>query len=79
MGKAKWQLKWLFMDVRDDQVTEVYAYVEAAGDAPLTVQGCHHKTFPARTALTEILEQHVGEIPLWPLDAPPFTFDSRSK
>jgi hypothetical protein len=79
MGKAEWQLKWLFVDTRDNQVTEVYAFINAVGDAPIGVQGCHHKTFPARTALTEILEKHTADIPLWPLAPPPFAFASRGR
>ena len=58
--------------ILEPELLQVYVLVEATGDTPLTVQGWHHKTFPASTNCIEALASFIYESPLlWPLDAPP--------
>ena len=43
--------------VIEGELTEAYVFVEADGDAPIGVQGWHHKTFPASMSVKDILER----------------------
>lgn len=57
--------------VFENQLTHCYILVNAIGDCPITLQGWHHKTFPASLSAIDILTHHVaGEYLMWPLDAP---------
>ena len=62
-------------DVRDAQMTECYVLIKNLScDGLLGVQGWHHKTFPSRMSVLDIITAwHAGkETPLmWPQKAPP--------
>lgn len=70
MGKCSSIIEEMRFDVREEQMTKVYVLVRAEGDCPLGVQGWHHKAFPARIPVIEILEKHFDDYLLWPLGAP---------
>lgn len=55
-----------------NELTQCYVLCEAGGDAPLGVQGWHHKTFPPSISVAEILQGMFGPdgCILWPLNAP---------
>jgi len=72
MADAGYQFKWLMVDTSDEQVTHVYVWLEALGDCPVHVQGWHYKAFPARVSTVEVLQKHLGDVVLWPLNAPPW-------
>lgn len=57
----------------EDELTQVYVLIEAGGDAPIGVQGWHHKTFPPSMNLIDIMQAwRDGDDPmLWAQDAPP--------
>ncbi len=56
----------------EDELTQCYVHLEAGGDAPLGVQGWHHKTFPASTSILDIVGNMDKDDPvLWSLNAPP--------
>jgi hypothetical protein len=76
MGKAGYNIRWIHFDVSDDQLTEVWVYLDALGDCPIGVQGCHHKTFPARMSTDDIMKAEFvpQKFVLWPLEAPPFEY-----
>lgn len=61
-------------DVRDEQITHCYVYVNnLSNDGMLGVQGWHHKAFPARMSVLAIMTAwNAGdENPiLWPQKAP---------
>jgi len=53
------------------ELTECYVAVEAGGDAPIGVQGWHHKTFPASMSAIDILQSaDFRDYLLWGLEAP---------
>jgi len=56
------------------ELTECYVLIDATGDAPLGVQGWHHKTFPASKSVQNIMEMwadgKIEEPVMWPQDAP---------
>lgn len=56
----------------EPELTQMYIYHNViGGDAPITVQGWHHKTFPARMNAIQCLETLLNESSLlWPLAAP---------
>ena len=61
------------IDVRDPELTQVYVFIEnLSNDGVLGVQGWHHKTFPARMSMIEILQAWAdGDDPLlWSQKAP---------
>lgn len=65
----------IFKEIRfviEDELTQCYVAIQATGDAPLGVQGWHHKTFPASKSVLEIVSGFSGEDDplLWPLNAP---------
>ena len=75
MANSSYSYDWLFVDTRDEQITHVYVALTAHGDSPLGVQGWHHKSFPSRMTVMEILEKEVANAVMWPQAAPPWTFD----
>jgi hypothetical protein len=69
MGKASMEYKEVRF-VIEDELTQVYVFIEAHGDCPLGVQGWHHKTFPASQSIIDIVKSNEFEDSvLWPLDA----------
>lgn len=66
----------IFREVRfviEDELTQCYVAIDATGDAPLGVQGWHHKTFPASKSILDIVNGFAtkdGDPILWPLNAP---------
>lgn len=74
MGKCSVLYQETRFITEDEQVTEVYVRIDAIGDCPHTLQGWHHKSFPARMSAKDILDAWAKgeESPLlWPLEAPP--------
>lgn len=61
-------------DTRDEQLTNCYVLIRnMSNDGMLGVQGWHHKAFPARMSVTDIMLswQKGDEDPLlWPMNAP---------
>lgn len=55
----------------EEELTQVYVLLDAYPDAPLGVQGWHHKTFPASRHLDEILQSADFTPMMWPQAAPP--------
>ena len=58
--------------VIEEELTECYIAVDAAGDCPIGVQGWHHKTYGASRSCQSILDE-IGQgesYLLWPQDAP---------
>ncbi len=50
----------------------MYVHIESLGDCPHTIQGWHHKTFPANVSGVDVLKSMADDSPLmWPSDAPP--------
>ena len=72
MGKAGYNILELRFDTRHPELTECYIFLEAWGDAPLGVQGWHHKTFPASMSSLDILQGPIAkqDFVLWSLEAP---------
>lgn len=64
----------LRIDVRDPELTQVYVFINnISNDGLLGVHGWHHKTFPARMSMLDILREWANgkEDPLmWPQKAP---------
>ena len=58
--------------VLEDELTQVFVAIEAVGDCPISVQGWHHKTFPASLSAIDILNRiGTGDDPvLWERGAP---------
>lgn len=57
--------------VIEDELTQVYVYIEALGDCPLGVQGWHHKAFPASRSIQDIVATLGTDDPvLWSQEAP---------
>ena len=57
----------------EDELTQVYVFIEALGDCPHTVQGWHHKTFPATIPVAGLLPKMFDEDDdpvMWPGKAP---------
>ena len=77
MSYASWSFKELRF-VLDPELTQVYVHLEVYGDAPIDVQGWHHKTFPASLTVEGILfrmfnttEDNKMDNPImWPQKAP---------
>ncbi len=57
--------------VIEDELTHCYVLIEAHGNAPLGVQGWHHKVFPPSKPVIEIISQELQQAALWGLEAPP--------
>lgn len=74
MGKAASKIRWVHIDISDDDLTEVWVMIDALGDCPIGVQGCHHKTLPAHTSLDEVMMGIDASAMLWPLEEPPFEY-----
>lgn len=74
MANTEIAVQEIRINCRDEQVTEVYVFIEnLSNDGLIGVQGWHHKTFPARMSLMAILQAWADgkEEPLmWPLKAP---------
>lgn len=70
MGKCSSKIRWLKFDLSDEEITHVYVMVDAEGDCPIGVQGCHYKAFPARVSAIEIITNDLKDHLLWPLKAP---------
>ncbi len=69
MGRAGFnfaELRFVF----EQELTQVYVLCNAWGDAPLGVQGWHHKTFPASMTAEGILWHMFNSTPDEPLDDP---------
>ena len=61
-------------DVRDPELTQVYIMIDnLSNDGLIGVQGWHHKTFPARMSVIDIMKAwQDGDDPLlWSQQAPP--------
>lgn len=62
------------IDVRDPELTQVYVMIDnLSNDGMIGVQGWHHKTFPARMSVLDIIQAWSDgkEDPLmWPQKAP---------
>lgn len=72
MGKASYSTKEIRF-VFEEELTQVFFFIEAEGDCPIGVQGSHHKTFPKSMSALEILGQLAEgkEDPvMWGLEAP---------
>lgn len=66
---AEWRI------VIEPELTQVYVFLIVTSDpldAPMGVQGWHHKTFPKSMSVIDILQSVAnGDQPLmWPLSAP---------
>ena len=74
MGRCVATYKKILFDLSDPELTKVYVAIQADGDCPLSVQGWHHKTFPASMSCLDILagiKDNTIENPLlWGLEAP---------
>jgi len=71
MAKATATFKEIRFTGLDSELTECYVFIEAGGDCPHTVQGWHHKAFPASQSVQDILANFGKDDPiLWPLKAP---------
>jgi hypothetical protein len=57
--------------VFEEELTQVYVYMDAYNDVPIGVQGWHHKTFPASKSAVDILNSMGDDSPiLWSQKAP---------
>ena len=72
MGKAGYNILEIRIIIRNPELTEIYIALEAWGDAPLGVQGWHHKVFPASMPVLEALQEALAssDYVLWPQKAP---------
>lgn len=70
MGRASMTFRELRFIV-EDELTHCYVFIEAHGDAPLGVQGWHHRTFPPSYAVVDIISKELSQAALWGLEAPP--------
>lgn len=73
MANTKISYDEIRFDVRDEQVTHCYVYINnISNDGTLGVQGWHFKAFPARMSVLDIMNAwNDGDEPLlWPLKAP---------
>lgn len=61
MGYAAVKVLEIKFDFRNDEVTEVEVICEGIGDVPHTVQGSHHKTFPASRSALDILQNEIAK------------------
>lgn len=69
MGAAGYNVRHIAISI-DDEITRIWVAVDATGDAPLGVQGWHHKAFPPSAgAACDILAK--ADFILWPQEAPP--------
>ncbi len=78
MGNAFIDFKELRFVIEGEQ-THAYVYLEVSGDAPHTLQGWHHKAYPASMPVGEILNRMFTKKPddsggddpvLWPQKPP---------
>lgn len=68
---CKYNIDEVRFDTRNEHLTHVYVYLRPiAGDCPITIQGWHHKAFPAHLSAVEIYQKHFHDHVLWPLEAP---------
>jgi len=70
MGKAYMKYREIRFII-EDELTQVYVFIEAIGDSPLSVQGWHHKTFPASRVIVDIINEDLANSVMWGLEAPP--------
>lgn len=73
MGHCSVEYKEMRFVIEDD-LTQVYVWVNAIGDCPHMLQGWHHKTFAKNKPVIEILNTMFtkdDDCLLWPLNAPP--------
>lgn len=64
--------RWV-IDVSDPELTRVWVFCQALGDAPFMVHGWHGKTFPARFTAADLLSRVIwedGGPVMWPAEAP---------
>ena len=58
----------------EDELTQMYVALDAFPDAPIGVQGWHHKTFPASKSCIEIMQEIAAGTEeswiLWPQKVP---------
>ena len=70
MGKAG----TIYREVRfviEEELTHCYVRMDATGDAPLGVQGWHHKAFGASKSIQDIVASFSTDSPvLWAQEAP---------
>lgn len=71
MADAGYSVVEIRIIVEHPELTEAYVLINAIGDAPLGVQGWHHKTFPASMSAVDIISKHAGDWVLWAQEAPP--------
>jgi len=58
--------------ILEEELTQVYVYMDAYVDVPLGIQGWHHKTFPKSKSAVDIINTFGEDDPmLWPQEAPP--------
>lgn len=74
MANTKIAYEEIRFDVRDEQMTQCYVLIKnLSNDGMLGVQGWHHKTFPARMSVLDIVQAwNAGEEEplLWSQKAP---------
>jgi len=63
------EIRWV---TTDPDLSHMYVHVTAEGDCPVFgLVGWHHKAFPARLALADVmLNGHFNDYMLWGLEAP---------
>jgi hypothetical protein len=74
MGKCSVSYDEIRIDVRDPEITKVWVYISMEGDCPHQIQGWHHRCFPARFNMVQIIEgfgTKDGDPVMWPRQAPP--------
>lgn len=71
MGKAGYNYKEVRF-VFEEELTQCYVSLDATGDAPMGVQGWHHKTFPVSKSAIDILKGFAEEDDpvMWAQDYP---------
>jgi hypothetical protein len=82
MADSSYEIVELRFDVRHPELTDVYAYIEAHGDAPHMVQGWHFKTYPHTLSTAAIHAKlgtdHENSPVMWPRRAPPDVFKTEA-
>jgi hypothetical protein len=57
--------------VIEDELTQCYVRLEAYPDAPIGLNGWHHKTFPKSKSVVDIMNTWSEDDPMmWPQSAP---------
>jgi hypothetical protein len=71
MANASYTYKEVRFTGLDGELTHCFVWITAQGDAPIGVQGWHHKAFPPSVSLVDIAKNFGKDDPiLWPLCAP---------